>query len=287
MAGLASRPRDAGGEREDRARQLRRREVRVRRHDLDLLQARREVLRQHRRPRRQARRLRAEVHLRRDAAAAVPDRVPRRPAAGALDRLGRAAEERGRAALVPSLSRREGRRTSDPLHWTRLEPELELHVRGLPLDQPAQGLRREPRTASRRPGRRSTSPAKPATAPARTTSRGRRRKATGSASTRPAKGSRVALDERRGVSWTIERRRPATRAQPAARDGARDRGLRPVPRAPRRRSRTSYVHGRAAASTRSRVVARSRTASTGPTARCATRSTTTARSCRAGCSRRA
>ena len=141
MAGLASRPRDAGSEREDRARQLRRREVRVRRHDLDLLQARRKVLRQHRRPRRQARRLRAEVHLRRDAAAAVPDRVPRRPDAGALDRLGRAAEERGRAALVPSLSRREDHAQGSAA-LDEAEPELELHVRGLPLDQPAQGLRR-------------------------------------------------------------------------------------------------------------------------------------------------
>ena len=52
-----------------------------------------------------------------DPAAAVPDRVSRRPAAGAVDRLGRAAEGPGRPALVPPLPEGEDR-PRDELHWT-------------------------------------------------------------------------------------------------------------------------------------------------------------------------
>ena len=141
VAGLAPRPRDADSRREDRPRQFRQREVRLRRRHVHLLQARRQVLRQHRRPRRQARRLRDQVHLRRHAAAAVPDRVPGGRLQALGDRVGRAAEGGGRAALVPPLSRAEaqGRR---PAALDRHRPELELPVRRLPLDQPAQGLRR-------------------------------------------------------------------------------------------------------------------------------------------------
>ena len=230
MAGLASRPRDAASEREDGARQLRRREVFVRRHDLDLLQARREVLRQHRRPRRQARRLRAEVRLRRRAAAAVPDRVSRRPDAGALDRLGRAAEERRRAALVPSLSRREGD-AQGPAALDEAEPELELHVRGLPLDQPAQGLRRSRQSLQDDlvgGERRLRGVSRAGLEPRRVGEEGRRleapRRVRQGPRRRPRRApGRVVGDERRD-----RQREP----QPAARDGAGDRGLRPLPRAP-------------------------------------------------------
>jgi hypothetical protein len=63
-------------------------------------------------------RLPDQLHLRRLSAAAVPDRLPRRALPDAADRLGCAAEGRRRAALVPPLSRAEGRPHSDPLHWT-------------------------------------------------------------------------------------------------------------------------------------------------------------------------
>ena len=54
------------------------------------------------------------------------------------------------------------------------EPELELHVRRLPLDQPPAQLRPGDRTPTRRRGRRSTCRARPATARGRPTWRGPR-----------------------------------------------------------------------------------------------------------------
>ena len=55
----------------------------------------------------------------------------------------------------------------------RHRSDLELHVRRVPLDQPAQGLSTRTRIATRRPGPRSTSPARPATVRVRSTSPGR------------------------------------------------------------------------------------------------------------------
>ncbi len=141
MVRLAPRAGDAGGRREERARQLRQREVQLRGRHLDVLQARREILRQDRRARRQARRLRDQVHLRRHAAAAIPDRVSRRQAAGAFDRLGRAAEGAGRTALVSPLSQ-GAHHSQGPAALDQAPAELELHVRRLPLDQPEEELRR-------------------------------------------------------------------------------------------------------------------------------------------------
>ena len=53
-------------------------------------------------------------------------------------------------------------------------PELERHVRRVPLHEPAEGLRRRDGDVRRPRGPRSTSAARPATAPARATWRGRR-----------------------------------------------------------------------------------------------------------------
>ena len=76
----------------------------------------------------------------------------------------------------------QGRR---PAALDRRAAELELPVRRVPLDQPAQELRRARPARSRRRGRRSTCRARRATARARTTSRGRRSRATGRRSPRP------------------------------------------------------------------------------------------------------
>ena len=65
-------------------------------------------------------------------------------------------EGAGRATLVPPLSRPEhqgGRLAA----LDRRRPELELHLRRVPLDQPAQELRRRRRTPTRRRGPSSTS----------------------------------------------------------------------------------------------------------------------------------
>jgi hypothetical protein len=68
-----------------------------------------------------------------------PRRVPRLAPAAALHRLGFAAEGRRRPALVPSLSRAEhqGRRSAA---LDGLAAELELPVRGVPLDQSPEKL---------------------------------------------------------------------------------------------------------------------------------------------------
>ena len=87
-------------------------------------------------------RLRGRLHLRRPPAAAVPGAAAGRAPAGAP--LGwDAGRPRGRPALVPPLSRAS--RCRPATSSTGPAPtELEPHVRGVPLDQPAQGLRRRP-----------------------------------------------------------------------------------------------------------------------------------------------
>ena len=81
------------------------------------------------------------LHVRRLPAAAVPDRLPGRAPAGARHRLGRAAEG-SRAGSAGSTSTRA--RTSTPaktLPLDRPRPDLELRLRRVSLDQPAQELR--------------------------------------------------------------------------------------------------------------------------------------------------
>ena len=100
-------------------------------------------------------RLRDQVHVRRAPAAAVPHRVSRRAHAGARHRVGFATEGAGRRSAGSTSIQDENIKAGDPLHWTGIEPELELHVRRMPLDEPAQELRRQPANVTRRRGRSS------------------------------------------------------------------------------------------------------------------------------------
>ena len=140
LAGVAARRRHAARHRTDGARQFQRRELQLPGREVGVLQARRQVLHPHRRARWRTRGLRGQVHVRRCAAAAVPGRTARRTPAGASRDLGCATARARRPALVPPVPQREDR----PPGRTPLDasgPELELHVRGLPLDQGEQGLR--------------------------------------------------------------------------------------------------------------------------------------------------
>jgi hypothetical protein len=137
---LAPRPRDGPGQRGDGPRRLRRRRAgRPRRHDPLLTQGRR-LLRAHRRAGRCAARVPGALHLRLVPAAAVPGAAARRPAAGLRHRLGLAPRGAGRPALVPPLPRR-AHGSGAPAALDRPRSDLELPVRGVPLDRPAQGLR--------------------------------------------------------------------------------------------------------------------------------------------------
>ena len=103
-------------------------------------QARRRLRRAHRRAGRARGRLQGRVRVRRDAARAVPARAARGAAAGARRRVGQPAGARRRPALLPPLPGRDGRPRRRPALDATLA-ELEQPVRGVPLDQPAQGLR--------------------------------------------------------------------------------------------------------------------------------------------------
>ncbi|MCK7492071.1 MAG: hypothetical protein MZW92_10775 [Comamonadaceae bacterium] len=208
---------------------------------------------------------------------------------GRLQALGIAWDARpdgaGRAALVPPLPgpQAQGRR---PAALDRHRPDLELPVRRLPLDQPAQELRRDDRHATRPPGPTSTSPARPATARARTTSPGRSRKATGSGR-RPRQGPhrRARRAPRRHLgdrSGHRQRRALASRATSS-------REIETCARCHARRGQfTDAWHAGDAARRR---LPRRRCIEAGPVLRrrpaCATRCSTTARSCRAACTPRA
>ena len=120
---------------------LQRRELRALRRHEHVLPPRRKIHGAHRWPGRKARGLRGTAHLRGVPAAAVPAGHRRRTTAGAVDRLGLTAAGRRWPALVSPLSRRAHRpRGRAPLDETATE--LELHVRGLPRDRPAEELRR-------------------------------------------------------------------------------------------------------------------------------------------------
>ena len=107
---------------------------------LDVLQKGREVLRPHRRPRRDAPGVRDRLHLRGPAAPAVPGPLPPGAVPGPHHLLGHPAEGGRGPALVPPLPGR--------VHPPRRHPPLdeavrdvELHVRPVPLDGPAEELR--------------------------------------------------------------------------------------------------------------------------------------------------
>ena len=179
VVALQSSSRDAGRRCEIGARRFSQCALQLCGHDVGLLDARRQVFRSHRRAGRKARRLRDQVHVRRRAAAAVPDRASRRPAAGPGNRLGCASQGARRPALVPSLSGTQfARRRSAALD--RRQPELELHVRRVSFDAAPQELRRSDGSLRHDAGRRSTLPAKPVTARAPSMSRERAPSATAS-----------------------------------------------------------------------------------------------------------
>ena len=106
-----------------------------------------------------------------------------------------------RPALVPPVPGREARlprRTA----LDRRAQNWNFMCADCHSSQVTQGLRRRPRTLSTRAGTRSRSAASRATARARRTSRGPQ-----ASPADPGKGLTVQLDERRGVSWSID---PAT-----------------------------------------------------------------------------
>ena len=145
LGGIGSCAGHADRGRRDGARRLRRPPLHSGLRDLHVLPSRGPIHGSDGRTGRQAGRLRDQVHVRRDAAPAIPRRATGRPAAGAVDRLGRAPARVGWPALVPSLSEREDRLP----RRAPLDPpaaELELHVRGLPLDERPQELRRGSRS---------------------------------------------------------------------------------------------------------------------------------------------
>ena len=137
---LASRAGHAACHRGNRAGRFFRRSARaLRRHD-HILSCGRPVHGADRWPGRQAARISDRLYVRRPAAAAVSDRIPERTLSGARHRLGQPSRRSGRAPLVSSLPRSEaGRRRAAALDRPR--PDLELHVRRLSFDQPAQELR--------------------------------------------------------------------------------------------------------------------------------------------------
>ena len=150
-----------------------------------------------------ARRLPRRLHLRRRAAAAVPDRVSRWPLSDPEHLLGHAAGRRkvGSAGFtsIPTRSHRPQMiRCTGPGPRTRTgttcapsatRPNLRRRATTWPT-----------RTATRPPGRRSTSPARRATGPAPSTSPGPRR-------------WRAARRRRRSTTWALTVRLEGSRAR--------------------------------------------------------------------------
>ena len=142
VARVASRARDAGRGRRDRARPLRRRDADEFWRHVDLHEEGRKVLDSHRGAGRQARGLPGALHLRRRATPAVSRRVSERALPGAAGRVGFATEGGRRPALVLAAARRKdsaGRSAALDRRRGQLEPD----VRRMPLDGPAQALRRK------------------------------------------------------------------------------------------------------------------------------------------------
>ena len=142
VARLASRARDAGRERRDRARPFRRRDAHDIRRHLDLHEEGRQALDPHRGARREARRLRGlytfGVAPLQQYLVAFPNGRYQAPPV-AWDTRPKA---RGRPALVLAAARREDS-AGRPAALDRRRGQLEPDVRRVPLDRPAQELRRE------------------------------------------------------------------------------------------------------------------------------------------------
>ena len=138
----------------------------------------RQVLRRDRGSRRQVGRLRDQVHVRRRSAAAVPDRVSRRPAAEPHHRLGHV--KKRWFSLYPDEKIPPG----DSLHWTGRYQNWNLMCADCHSTRSRRATTPRP-TRTRRRGRRSTSAARRATVRARRTSPGRKRRR---AASEPTKG---------------------------------------------------------------------------------------------------
>ena len=232
MAGLASRPRDAGRRRCDRARRFRDARFTTPAR-LDVHQADGKFFVSTDGPDGKLPTTRLPTPSG-SPAAAVPDRVSRRTPPGVRRRVG-LAPEGVRAASAGSISTRgEDHRATAALDGDL--PELELHVRRVPLDRPRKNYDAETRRRTRRRGPRSTSRARRATVPARTTCLGaggrrRRRPPTARGASPCARRAQGVMDANRG-----DRQREAERA---ARVVARARNLRPLPCARARASATT------------------------------------------------
>ena len=285
MAHVAAQARDGSRDRQIGARRFQRCELRLLRRALALLPQGRQVPGRDRRARRQARHLRGEVHLRRRSAAAISRRVSRRPAAGAVARLGQPPEGQGRPALVPSLSERGDQARRHPA-LDQAEPELEFHVRRVPFDRRAQELRcgerpfRHDLGGDQRRLRGLPRPGLARTSPGRKQQKswwpfGKRED--------PDKGLLVRFDERR-TSPGRPIRRPAIRSATSRRRCCARRS-RPAGSATRAAASSPRIGSRDAGCRTPTSSRRSSAGSITPTGRCSTRSTITARSSRARCSR--
>ena len=141
MAKLATSPRHGSRDRCVCPRRLQRCRVRICRNALALLPKGPEIFRRDRRSGRQACDVRSQIHLRRRAFAAISDRISGWSHPSSVRRLGHAAQGSGWAALVSPLSGCRGHQQRSPA-LDQAEPELEFHVRRVPLDGRAQELRR-------------------------------------------------------------------------------------------------------------------------------------------------
>ena len=179
-------------------------------------------------------RVRDPLHLRRLSAAAVSDRLPGRPDAGARHRLGRAARGPGRPALVPSLPRPRSSHAGDPLHWTGIDQTwnfmcAECHSTELRKNYDAAAEHLRDHLGGDR--RRLRGLPRSRLGPRRLGASGSRAGCPGARAA--TTGSRSASTSAQGVHWTIDPATGNARAQRAAdrRDGARD--LRHLPFAQR------------------------------------------------------
>ena len=122
LARVASRRRHAGGQRQERARKVRRRDLSQGRRGKPLLSPRRQILRPHRRPGWPTKRFRIQIYVRPLSAAAISDRLAERPAASFGESHGtRGRRAQGGQQLVRPLSRPQNLPPGDPLHWTGID----------------------------------------------------------------------------------------------------------------------------------------------------------------------
>ena len=235
----------------------------------------------HRGPGRRARRLRGRVHLRRRArCSSTWWRAPGRPPPGAARSPGtRGPRERGRTALVLAAPRR-ARAARRRAALDEASPELEHPVRRVPLDGPAQGLRRRARRVRRRPGRELDVACEACHGPGSRHVAWAERAGAGAATAEGDSASPCASRARDPATGSSSPTRRSRGAQRRARP-RRARDLRALPRAPLDAARGPAA--RRASARHPPALRCSSRASTTPTARSATRSTSTAPSCRAAC----